>query len=76
MHNEDVPLGLNVITIFVAAQCYSMRKFREFSIKHKHVFESIDRTMHDIVKKSSPYGGLTVLLTGDCRKILPINCPT
>ena len=25
MHNEDVPLGSNVIPILVAAQCYWMR---------------------------------------------------
>ena len=48
MHNEDVPLGLNVIPIFVAAQCYWMRKFREFFMGHKHVFES----MQDIRKKN------------------------
>ena len=39
---------------------------------HKHVFESIDRTMQDIRKKSSPFGGLTVLLVGDWRQILPV----
>ena len=39
---------------------------------HKHVFESIDRTMQDIRKKSSPFGGLTVLLAGDWRHILQV----
>ena len=72
MQNEDVPIDLNVIPIFVAAQCYWMRKFREFSIGHKHVFKSIDRKMQDIRKKSSPFGGLAVLLVGDWRQILPV----
>ena len=40
---------------------------------HKHVFESIDRTMQDIRKKASPFGGLTILLAGDWRKILPVG---
>ena len=39
---------------------------------HKHVFESIDKTMQDIRKKSLPFGGLTVLLAGDYRQILPV----
>ena len=38
--------------------------------------ESIDRTMQDIRKKSSPFGGLTVLLAGDWRQILPVVRPT
>ena len=33
----------------------------EISMGHKHVFESIDRTMQDIRKNSSPFGGPTVL---------------
>ena len=37
---------------------------------HKHVFESIDRTMQDIRKKSLPFGRLAVLLAGDWRQIL------
>ena len=36
------------------------------------MFESIDRTMQDIQKNSSPFGGLTVLLAGDWRQILPV----
>ena len=44
----------------------------EISMGHKHVFESIDRTMQDIRKNSSPFGGLTVLLAGDWRQILKI----
>ena len=30
MHNEGVPLHSNVMLILVAAQCYWMRKIREF----------------------------------------------
>ena len=44
----------------------------EISMEHKHVFESIDRTMQDIRKHSLPFGGPTVLLAGDWRQILPV----
>ena len=46
--------------------------FDEISMGHKHVFESIDRTMQDIRKKSSPFGGLTVVFAGYWRQILPV----
>ena len=36
------------------------------------MFESIDRTMQDIRKKSLSFGGLAVLLAGDWRQILPV----
>ncbi|GFR57678.1 ATP-dependent DNA helicase pif1 [Elysia marginata] len=44
----------------------------EISMGHKHVFEAIDRTMQDLRKNTSPFGGLTVLLAGDWRQILPV----
>ena len=44
----------------------------EISMGHKHVFEAIDRTMQDLRKISSPFGGLTVILAGDWRQILPV----
>ena len=42
---------------------------------HRHVFESIDSLIEQcktFEKKSSPFGGLTVLLAGDWRQILPV----
>ena len=39
------------------------------------MFESIDRRLEQcktFEKKSSPFGGLTVLLAGDWRQILPV----
>ena len=52
-----------------------MRKFRKFSMGHKHVFESIDRTMQNIRKKNHCHLGdwlYSVLLAGDWRQILPV----
>jgi hypothetical protein len=44
----------------------------EISMSHKHVFECIDRTCQDIRGDTRPFGGLTVLLSGDYRQILPV----
>lgn len=45
---------------------------------HRFVFESVDRTFRDILTKVNPnahsmlFGGLTVLLGGDFRQVLPV----
>ncbi|GFR85882.1 ATP-dependent DNA helicase PIF1 [Elysia marginata] len=44
----------------------------EISMGHKHVFEAKDKTMQDLRKNTSPFGGLTFLLAGDWRQILPV----
>ncbi|XP_074351068.1 uncharacterized protein LOC141690263 [Apium graveolens] len=50
----------------------------EAPLNHRHIFEVVDRTFRDVgqaIKPNAhtlPFGGLTVLLGGDFRKILPI----
>ncbi|XP_074336523.1 uncharacterized protein LOC141673678 [Apium graveolens] len=48
----------------------------EVPLNHKHVFEAVDRSFHDIMwhkdtnNLNKPFGGKTVLLGGDFRQIL------
>ncbi|KAK1385551.1 ATP-dependent DNA helicase [Heracleum sosnowskyi] len=50
----------------------------EAPLNHKHVFEAVDRSFHDIMRHedkinlTKPFGGKTVLLGGDFRQILPV----
>lgn len=44
----------------------------EFSMAHKHLYEAVDRTCKDVRKCSGVFGGLTVVLSGDWRQILPV----
>ena len=40
----------------------------------KQVMETIDRTLKDIMNSSEPFGGKTIVFSGDFRQILPV-CP-
>ena len=44
----------------------------ECTMTHKHALEAVDRMLRDIVNKDKPMGGLTLLLSGDFRQILPV----
>lgn len=44
----------------------------EVTMGHRHIFETVDRTMRDIREKDALFGGLTVLFAGDWRQILPV----
>lgn len=44
----------------------------EISMGHKHAFEAMDRSLRDICKKDVPFGGITLLLAGDWRQVLPV----
>lgn len=39
---------------------------------HRHSFESLDRTLRDILKKDTPFGGKVIVFGGDFRQILPV----
>ena len=39
---------------------------------HKYIFEAIDRTLQGIRGNNSLFGGMTVLMAGDWRQILPV----
>jgi hypothetical protein len=50
----------------------------EAPMMHKHLFEALDRTLRDILRKQNndrldiPFGGKVVVLGGDFRQILPV----
>ncbi|XP_031127618.1 uncharacterized protein LOC116029715 [Ipomoea triloba] len=50
----------------------------EVPMMHKHCFETLDRTLRDLLRFSDPhsgsktFGGKTVVLEGDFRQILPV----
>lgn len=50
----------------------------EAPMQHRYAFECLDRSLKDIMKSvdparaSMPFGGITVLLGGDFRQILPV----
>ncbi|XP_028106139.1 uncharacterized protein LOC114305254, partial [Camellia sinensis] len=39
---------------------------------HRHCVEAVDRTLRDTCDSEKPFGGITVVLGGDFRQILPI----
>ena len=44
----------------------------EAPMMHKHAFEALDRSLQDICKNKLPFGGITTMLCGDFRQILPV----
>ena len=41
-------------------------------MQHRHCVEAVDRTLRDICDSTMPFGGITVVLGGDFRQILPV----
>ena len=39
---------------------------------NKLAFEALDRTLRDLTGKDQPMGGMSMLLCGDFRQILPV----
>ena len=44
----------------------------EVPMSHKHVVETVDRTLRDITQIEQTFGGITTLFGGDFRQILPV----
>lgn len=44
----------------------------EVTMAHRRVYEAVDRTLRDIRETERPFGGITVVLAGDWRQILPV----
>ena len=40
--------------------------------QHHFILESVDHTLHDLLNKDCPFGGITILLSGDFRQTLPV----
>ena len=41
-------------------------------MQHRFCVEAVDRTLKDIRNCNKPFGGITVVLGGDFRQILPV----
>ena len=39
---------------------------------HKMAFETLDRTLRDILDNDHPLGGLIIVMCGDFRQLLPV----
>ncbi|KAI8536933.1 hypothetical protein RHMOL_Rhmol10G0295100 [Rhododendron molle] len=44
----------------------------EVPMQHRYCVETVDRTFQDICDNNKPFGGITVVLGGDFRQILPV----
>nr|XP_017255632.1 PREDICTED: uncharacterized protein LOC108225307 [Daucus carota subsp. sativus] len=59
-------------------KCTSLIIWDEAPMQHRYAFECLDRSLRDIMKTlnpdnfNKPFGGITVLLGGDFRQILPV----
>ena len=42
----------------------------EVGSQHHHVIECIDRSLHDLLNRDLPFGGITILFGGDFRQTL------
>ncbi|XP_074342909.1 uncharacterized protein LOC141680634 [Apium graveolens] len=57
---------------------YSVAGIKHAPIQHRHVAESVDRSLRDIMtsvdpeRASLPFGGITIVFGGDFRQILPV----
>ena len=44
----------------------------EVPMQHRYCVETVDRTLKDICDNINPFGGITVVLGGDFRQVLPV----
>ncbi|KAG5531387.1 hypothetical protein RHGRI_026119 [Rhododendron griersonianum] len=44
----------------------------EVAMQHKYCIEAVDRSLRDICDNEKPFGGITVVLGGDFRQVLPV----
>jgi hypothetical protein len=71
----DMKRGTNLADLM--KEC-SLIIWDEAPMTHRHCFETLDRTLRDILKQANPiaattpFGGIPVVLGGDFRQILPV----
>ena len=46
--------------------------YDECSMVHAHVVDTVERTLRDVCQDARPFGGKTVLFTGDFKQLLPV----
>lgn len=68
-HNSDITELIKHTSLII---------WDEAPMQHRYAFECLDRSLRDIMKSVSsekflmPFGGITILLGGDFRQILPV----
>ena len=76
-----IPIDIDAdSTCSIKAQSLLARTLREAKcliwdeapMTHRHAFEAVDRTLRDIRQCDEPFGGLTVLFSGDFRQCAPV----
>jgi len=76
-----IPLSCDASTMLGISKQSSLAKllqeteliiWDEAPMMHRHLFEALDRTLKDIRSDPRPFGGVTVLLSGDFRQVLPV----
>ena len=50
----------------------SLMIFDEYTIGHKNLYETIDRSFQNLLENDKPYGGKVILHSGDWKQILPV----
>lgn len=51
---------------------YDLNILDGLPMTHSHCAETLDRTLRDILGRDSPFGGKTVLFSGDWRQVGPV----
>ena len=76
-----IPLQVNETSFCSISRCShvypllhktSLIIWDEVPMQHKHAVEAVNRTVWDLLEKDSPFGGITVLFSGNFRQTLPV----
>ena len=44
----------------------------EVTMGHRYLYECLDNSLQDVRGNNKPFGGLTILFSGDWKQILPV----
>ena len=48
----------------------------EVIMAHRHLIEAVDRSLKKICRNNLPFGGKTIIFSGDAKQILPVVKPS
>lgn len=78
-HTLHIPIPANDATFcsFSAAErkimmCADLLIWDEASMISKHVADTVDRSFQDMLNDTRPFGGKTIMFTGDFKQLLPV----
>ena len=74
-----IPIPSNDCTMCSLSSCErkwlrqaSLIIYDECSMVHQHVVDTVERSLRDVCRDNRPFGGKTVLFTGDFKQLLPV----